>query len=216
MELDGIPLWRDNGNSHVSVRQVVDDFAQYLYLPRMRTAAILVAAVHDGIALLTPDQDSFGYADSYDEAAKRCRGLVLARAVNLGSGIPDGVLVRWDVAEAQNDAETSRQSPKRPEAPTDLFDDGDRSEREVDVKPPSKALPTRYHGSVKLDPARVGRDASRIAEEVISHLSGLVDADVQVTLEIAAAVPSGASDDIVRIVIQNGRDLKFETQGFEE
>ena len=46
----------------------------------------------------------------------------------------------------------------------------------------------RFHGSVKLDATRVGRDAGRIADEVISHLAGLIGADVSVTLEIAAHV----------------------------
>ena len=32
----------------------------------------------------------------------------------------------------------------------------------------------RYHGTVALDPARVGRDASKVADEVITHLVGLV------------------------------------------
>lgn len=41
----------------------------------------------------------------------------------------------------------------------------------------------RYHGTVNLDETRVGRDASRIADEVIAHLTGLVGADVRVTLE---------------------------------
>jgi len=44
----------------------------------------------------------------------------------------------------------------------------------------------RLGGTVRLDPARVGRDASRIAEGVIAHLTGLVGAHVEVTLEIAA------------------------------
>jgi hypothetical protein len=34
------------------------------------------------------------------------------------------------------------------------------------------ANPKRFHGTVILDTARVGRDASRIADEVIVHLSG--------------------------------------------
>lgn len=49
-----------------------------------------------------------------------------------------------------------------------------------------------------------------------AHLSGLVGADVRVTLEIEANVPNGVPDDIVRIVTQNARDLKFESQGFED
>ena len=76
--------------------------------------------------------------------------------------------------------------------------------------------PRRFHGTVTLDAARVGRDASRIADEVIAHLSGLVGADVRVTLEIEAKIPSGASDQVVRTVTENSRTLRFTTQGFEK
>jgi len=78
------------------------------------------------------------------------------------------------------------------------------------------ALPRRFHGTVTLDPARVGRDASRIADEVIAHLAGQVGADVTVTLEIEASLPKGASDQIVRTVTENSRTLKFTSQGFEK
>jgi hypothetical protein len=74
----------------------------------------------------------------------------------------------------------------------------------------------RFHGAVTLDPARVGRDASRIAEEVIAHLSGLVGATVTVTLEVAAAIPAGVPDHVVRTVTENSRTLKFTSQGFEK
>lgn len=66
-----------------------------------------------------------------------------------------------------------------------------------------------------LDPARVGRDAGRVAEEVIAHLTGIVGATVTVTLEVEASIPSGASDHIVRTVTENSRTLKFKSHGFE-
>jgi hypothetical protein len=72
------------------------------------------------------------------------------------------------------------------------------------------------HGTVELDPERVGRDAGRIADEVISHLSGLVGANVTVTLEIEAEIPNGAPDNVVRTVTENSRTLKFKNQGFEK
>ena len=75
--------------------------------------------------------------------------------------------------------------------------------------------PKRYHGTVTLDATRVGRDASRIADEVIAHLVGLVGAGVTVTLEIEAEIPAGAPDHVVRTVTENGRTLKFTSQGFE-
>ena len=40
--------------------------------------------------------------------------------------------------------------------------------------PTAPAKSKRFHGSVVLDTARVGRDARKIAEEVIAHLSGLL------------------------------------------
>jgi hypothetical protein len=52
----------------------------------------------------------------------------------------------------------------------------------------------RFHGSVVLNPTRVGRDAGRVADEAIAHLAGLVGAGVKVTLEIEAEIPSGAPE----------------------
>lgn len=74
----------------------------------------------------------------------------------------------------------------------------------------------RFHGTVQLDSARVGRDAGRIADEVIADLTGQVGAEVTVTLEVEARLPGGASDQIVRTVTENSRTLKFTSQGFEE
>ena len=67
-----------------------------------------------------------------------------------------------------------------------------------------------------LDTTRVGRDASRIAEEVVAHLSGLVGAEVTVTLEIEAEVPDGTPGNVVRTVTENSRALKFESHGLKE
>ena len=77
------------------------------------------------------------------------------------------------------------------------------------VVTPTAAKPKRFHGTVVLDSTRVGRDASRVADEVVSHLTGLVGANVKVTLEIEAVMPDGASEQIVRTVTENSRTLKF-------
>lgn len=61
----------------------------------------------------------------------------------------------------------------------------------------------------------MGRDASRIAGEVVAHLAGLVGANVTVTLEIKAEIPTGAPDNVVRTVTESSRALKFTSLGFE-
>ena len=56
----------------------------------------------------------------------------------------------------------------------------------------------------------MGRDAGRIADEVISHLAGLVGAEVSVTLEIAADVNSGVPEKIVRTVTEKLQDVEVQ------
>jgi len=86
----------------------------------------------------------------------------------------------------------------------------------VPPRGPSAQALHRFHGTVQLDSTRVGRDASRIADEVIAHLAGQIGAEVTVTLEIEAKLPTGASDQIVRAVTENSRTLKFTSHGFEK
>ena len=81
---------------------------------------------------------------------------------------------------------------------------------------PDRELPKRFHGSVVLDPQRVGRDAGEIASEVLSHLVALPDSELTVTLEIQARFPKGASDKTVQTVTENTRTLKFRESGFEK
>jgi hypothetical protein len=67
-ELDRIPLWRGN---HVGIKQLAEDFARYVYLPRLADPTVLISAIRDGLGLLTWEKDSFAYADDYDDAAGR-------------------------------------------------------------------------------------------------------------------------------------------------
>jgi predicted AAA+ superfamily ATPase len=207
MELDRVPLWRGD---HVAIKQLAEDFARYPYLPRLRDAGVLAGAIQDGLGLLLWRNDSFAYADSYDEAAKRYRGLRGGERLAVTPDGPAGLLIKPEVAQRQLDAEPRAEPPPQPPHPEDPLGDPGRPDA-----PKHPAAPKRYHGSVTLDPNRVGRDAGRIAEEVIAHLAGLVGAAVTVTLEIEARIPGGAPDNVVRVVTENGRTLKFSSQGFE-
>ena len=210
MELDRVPLWRGD---HVAIKQLAEDFARYLYLPRLKDSTVLVEAIRDGVGLLTWEQDSFAYAESYDETAKRYRGLRHNQRVNLTAD-DAGLLVKSDVARKQVDTETAPAST--PGGGPDKPVTGGPAPTPTPTGPADVPKPKRYHGTVELDPARTGRDAGRIADEVISHLVGLVGSNVRVTLEIEAEIPGGAPDNVVRTVTENGRTLKFTSQGFEK
>jgi predicted AAA+ superfamily ATPase len=211
-------LWR--GGNHVAIRQLVDDFGRYLYLPRLAGPEVLVNAMRDGIALLTWQNDTFAYAESYDEAAGRYRGLRAGQQVALTQE-SSALLVAPAIAKKQLDAEQAAAQPGG-DTSTGAGTAAGGGAGAVQgngaggAKQPVGAIPPkRFHGTVKLDSARVGRDASRIADEVVSHLSGLVGAEVTVTLEIEAKLPGGASEQVVRTVTENSRTLKFDSHGFE-
>lgn len=175
----------------------------------------------EAVALMTWEPDGFAYADCYDESGSRYRSLRSMKTISLPDANSSALLVKPEVALKQLEAETVRPPTQPPEAeggggeerpPTS----GPTEPGHPPTDPPPKLAPTRFHGTVPLDAARVGRDAGRIAEEVIAHLSGQIGAKVRVTLEIDAEIPSGVSDQIVRIVTENSRTLKFTSQGFEK
>jgi uncharacterized protein len=86
----------------------------------------------------------------------------------------------------------------------------------TNCEPPLAEKPDLFVGSVKLDHTRVGRDAGRIAEEVLQHLSTLPGAKVVVHLEVQVNIPGGVDEDVVRSVTENCNTLKFDTAGFEK
>ncbi len=198
-ELDEVPLWR--GDDHVPIRTLVDDFAQQLYLPRLVEPSVLTDALRDGIAHLISETETFAYAESFNEDEGRYLGLRARKQVAVS---PDdlGLIVRPDVAKRQLEID-------------ERIDEDDEPGGPGPPSPPPSG-PKRYHGSVEIDASRVGRDAGKIAQEVIAHLVGLEGAEVTVTLNIEAQLPDDVSEHVVRTVTENGRELGFGPgSGFE-
>jgi len=181
-------------------------------------------AIREGLGLLSWTQDSFAYAEDFDEESGRYRGLRIGQRVSILEDNLMGLLVRPEVALKQH--ETEKEATEETGTPseyvqpvTGIAADG----QPVDAKTvtphdttPEYSGPKRFHGSVTLDSTRVGRDAGRVADEVIAHLVGLVGSDVTVTLEIGAKIDSKTPENVVRIVTENCRTLKFSTHGFEQ
>lgn len=229
IELDKIPLWRGN---HVSIKQLIEDMASYIYLPRLTSSDVLLHAISDGLTLLTWNNDSFAYADSFDEAKGRYIGLRCGQATKINEE-STGLLVRPDIAVVQweNDMLAAKTSAanNRPTATTGAIPSSangnantvsypnahdNATDNTIHDPPIEKSRPKkRYQGSVELDALRVARDAGKIAEEVIANLGNV---KIKVTLEIEAITDSEFSEQTIRIVSENGKALKFVEQSFEE
>jgi predicted AAA+ superfamily ATPase len=213
-ELDRVPLWR---GSHVAVRQVIDDFAQYLYLQRVKDAEVLLNAIRDGAGLMTWATDSFAYAEGWDEAKRRYVGLQTGRLVSIARESA-GLLVKPDVAAEQVKAEAPAvvTFPTHPSVqPAATPAEGKQGG--TPPKPVPTAQPhTRFYGSAKIDAVRMGRDIATLSKEVVEHLTSQLGAEVEITLDIQARVPGGIPDKTVRDVSENCRTLKLTTFGFEK
>jgi predicted AAA+ superfamily ATPase len=206
MDLDRVPLWRGD---HVSLKQLWSDYSQYLYLPRLIKADVLLEAVRSGIALLTWNPDTFAYASAFTESTNRYSGLVAGQHADVVMDATS-VLVKPDAAARQmeDDAKASG-GERRPASKTEP------EPPSIPTLQPVIELPKRFYGRITLEPVRMLRDLAEIAEAIVAQLAR-ADANVTVTVEIEAATDTGFPDEIRRTVSENAGTLKFETHEFED
>ena len=203
-KLDEIPLWRDG---KITISQLIEYFASYLYLQRVMGPAVILRAIESGVAQLMWQDETFAYVESYDEVKGRYLGLKAGEGISLVQG-DRGMIVRPDLVLTQIESEREFADVI---APLDEQTFGDSTPEQLPRKP------RRYHARVELDSLRT-TEVSRIYNEVISHLTGSISrgGHVKVYLEIEAIDDEGFDDGIRRIVSENGATLKFQSQGFEE
>lgn len=226
-KLNEVPLWRGN---HVTIQELADFYARYLYLDRLKSPEVLLASIREGLANPAWEVTTFAYADSYDADRQRYLGL------RAGPGIPvalSGVLVKPEIALSQMAAEQEAARLKREEAEKEARSratyvptpPGGGSVRQPE--PPYLPTPgagtdaprlpkTRFHATIRLDPRQPGKNIQNIANEVLAHFTSRLDAVVEVTLEIQATDPGGFPQKMQDTVIENCATLKFEQEGFEE
>jgi len=209
-ELDRIPLWRDGS---VSVKQLVEDFASYLYLPRLSNPEdVLLAAVREGVCSLTWELETFAYAERKDENGGFA-GLVAGKSATIRCD-SSSVVVQSEMAKKQFDEQAITDPPQPGGSGTKPEIGGDPTH----LLPPSPALPknTRFYMSAPLNTTRIGRDVQKFVEEVISNLTSAEGAQVEVTLEVNATTPDGFSQQVVRTVFENCQTLRVSSFGFDE
>ncbi len=194
---------------HVRVSVLWEDFAKYVYLPRLRDAEVLMATVANGPGSTTWQTDGFAVAAEFDEQTKRYLGLVAGS--HPGPLAPTVLVVRPDFAIGQLEAD----------ATVTHADAGLPVESGPGVPAESAPVarsktPTTFHGSVLLDTARPVKQFGDVVKEVLDHLLAQVGSEVEVRVEISARKRDGYPDQVVRTVTENARTLRFDDGGFSE
>jgi len=227
LELDRY-IWRDK--NHVGLKQLWEYFASYLYLPRLRDQSVLIGAVEDGIGTMFLEE-TFGYAERW--ASDKNRYVGLKSPGYKGNVIMDeySVLIKPEIALKQladdlsgnnvietgphpDEEEEGKGDGAPPPTPSGGDEEGDKG-GEMPPLPP-KAKVKRFYGTAELDATRFVRDANTITQEIIQHLTSLLNAEVKLTLEISATVPNGFPDNVVRTVSENSKTLQLSKYSFEE
>ncbi|MDR1498548.1 MAG: DUF499 domain-containing protein [Puniceicoccales bacterium] len=232
-EADKVPLWRDGddgagGKAHVALRQLAKDFASYLYLARLKGPETLRAAIVAGVddSDLLWGESGFAYADGYDADKHRYLGLVHGKRITLPPDGGSGLIVKGSVAVAQIAADAAAANNVVNDDPSEKPAPGVQVPAVTGGTPGGGVLPVptepkyrRFHGSVALPTTAAGKmKFGEIYEAVIAHLAKNPNADVRVTLEIAADfsdIAGGAGKDTKRTVETNTGALGFQNAGWE-
>jgi hypothetical protein len=226
MELDNL-LWRESEN--ISIRQLWEYLSSYCYLPRLANEGVLLDAIQTGLN----SDEYFAFAAGFDDT----RYIDLKFNQYVGIVERSGYLVKVDMAQKQ----IAEEAAKRREAtihidkdPTAIIgiggseddksthiypvpgDEAAGSSPIQEVKTEEKPKNTRFYMSAQLDTTRIGRDVQRLVEEVISHLTSVEGAQVELSLDVNVISPKGMSTQTVRTVSENCQTLRVQTFGFEE
>jgi len=206
LELDRY-IWKDgeDGREDIKLKELWELLATYLYLPRLRDAKTLEQAIGDG----TASRDFFGYAASKTPEGTYA-GLAFGRRTSV---IMDdlSILVRKDIAEKATGVEPVPGGDGTGAGTSVGSGKISNGKAEAPV-----STPRRFYGTIRLNPQRLAGSAGQVGEEVLQHLSSLVDSEVEVLLEIKVKVREGIPDRVIRTVSENANTLKFEHFEFEE
>ena len=222
LHLDKIPLWR---GEHVSVRQLAEDFATYLYLPKLLDEQVLFQAIKDGLkglGTLVINQETFAFATGFNEASKQYIGLQVP-LTETALHDSNALLVKPEVAIYQISQQVSPGGVSGVRDPGMSGGSGITGGVTVQggsgglVEHPAQpsALPRRFFGVRKIDSLHANRDISSIINEIVFHIQKQKNAGLELTLEIRADIPEGADEGLVRTVSENCRTLKFDSFEFE-
>ena len=210
MDISRFNLWKDN--DHITVRELWEDHTKYVYLHRLKNQAVLFKTLEAGIK----SGEYFAYADGQNTETQY-EALVFGPTGNLFITL-DGLIVKPDVAKSQLN-KPSAEAPASTSSPGTgqggLFPDVNQ----VPVLIPQADAVKKFNhffGTVKLsDLTKIAKTTGDINLEVLQHFAKLPKSSISVKLDIEVDIPDGVSEDFMRIINENCRTLKFESNEFD-
>lgn len=200
----------------------------YLYLPRLRDADTVRAAINAGVA----SRDFFGIA--YGQEDERYQGFHFGERTTaifdetlllVEPGVAAGFSVVLAEEAAQRDeARKSKDSGESKPDEVKPASDGGANPTPGGNMPATVAgtvstAPTKktmFFGSLELDPVKAKLQFSDVAEEVLMLFTQKPGVKVKISIEIEAESLIGFDDGTQRAVRENCNQLKFKNHSFED
>ena len=159
------PVWVSE-RPHLSIEDIRDWFASYVYLPRLRDEATLDGALQRLVENLA---DPFAYASGIDEESGAYEGVMDGRALMPGHFM-SGLLVRREaIPAAKLDPEPLRPGDDGGSTPTptpSVTEGGGEA-------PAPDPRPKRFFASLEINPDRAGLEVARIMDGLLVELTGV-------------------------------------------
>ena len=215
--------WKD-GKTTAGAMAFWEDTLRYLYLPRLKNRDSLSQSIRTGAA----SKDFFGTAygqsgGTYEgfhlgggnvqfdgtllliepEAAKRYEASIKKPETSGQTGAESGIVTTGGTSGTGSP--TGGQTATGATTGTGTTGSGATT----------AAKPKTFHGSIQINPSTAKMRLVQVAEEIISVLAGDPNASLNITVEINAEFPAGASDQIKRTVTENATSLGFKTKDWE-
>ena len=236
MELDRV-LWHDADKHDIRVRQLWDYLCTYCYLPRLSGFSVLEDAIRQGSA----SREYFGIASGFTDGRYLDLTLGQARArVNptdllVKRAVAADQLEREEEERAEDERRRREQTAGDAGAGAASGDGGsggghatfdglggiggsearaDSGEAGGGSIPATESLPVSFAMSAGLDSTRVSRDVRSIMEEIVSQLTALDDAEVELKLEVRAHAKAGFPASTQRTISENCNTLHIREYRF--
>jgi predicted AAA+ superfamily ATPase len=218
-------FWKE-GAPAVRTGAVWDAIQRYFYMPRLKRRGVLDQAIQAG----APSRDFFGTAyglsgDIFDgfkigEAVIQVDDALLLVDPGAASAYEAAQIAAREEARRRAD-EAARERTGAPTSPREaprgtgsgnltLFSDPGSS-----AGSPVAAAKKAFIGSVEVSATTAKMSLVSIAEDIIALLASDPNAKVQVTVEISADFPQGASEHTRRAVSENAAALGFKIKTWE-
>lgn len=221
--------WKD-GKSVAGAMAFWEDTLRYLYLPRLKSRDSLIQAIRTGAA----SSDFFGTA--YGQEGDRYTGFQIGEGnvqfddtlLLIEPSAANAYLAKLKKAEDAANAGSTSTDGGIPTGGgtivgatgTGVSIDGQGASG-IDGTGSTGSSTTAatkaksFHGSIQIKPSAAKMHLVQVAEEIIALLAGDPNASLNITLEINAEFPSGASDQIKRAVSENASALGFKAKVWE-